>query len=54
LVPYQNYQLLEAERSKTHADLLAADVQRGEIAAAVFQSFRKAGAQIRGMATRFL
>jgi len=49
-VPYQNYQLLEAERSKTVADLRAADVQRGEFAAAVFRSFRTAAAQIRDVA----
>jgi hypothetical protein len=49
-VPYQNYQLLEAERSKTVADLRTADVQRGEFAAAVFRSFRAAAAQIRDLA----
>jgi hypothetical protein len=46
VVPYQNYQLLEAERSKTLSDLRAADVQRGEFAAAISRSFRAAGRAI--------
>ena len=49
MVPYQNYQLLEAERSKTLTDVRAADVQRGEFAAAISRSIRTAGAQIQGI-----
>jgi hypothetical protein len=49
VVPYQNYQLLEAERCKTLADLRAADVQRGEFAAAISRSFAAIGDQLRGI-----
>jgi hypothetical protein len=50
VVPYQSYQLLEAERCKTLADLRAGDVQRGEFAAAISRSFSAVGAHIRGLA----
>ncbi len=51
LMPYDSYQLLEAERCKSAAELRAADVQRGEIVAGMSRSLREGGAQIRGLAT---
>jgi CTP:molybdopterin cytidylyltransferase MocA len=50
LVPYDSYQLLEAERRKTTAELRASDVRRGEFAAGMSRSLRAGGAQIRGLA----
>src|SRR5215469_1153285 len=43
MMPYQSYQLWQAERTTTTWEQHAADVRRGELAAAVSRSCRRAG-----------
>jgi hypothetical protein len=43
MMPYQSYQLGQAERATTAREEHAADARRGELAAAVSRSCRRAG-----------
>ena len=43
MMPYQSYQLWQAERATTAGEQHAADARRGELAAAVSRSCRRAG-----------
>jgi hypothetical protein len=43
MMPYQSYQLWQAERATTAWEQRAADARRGELAAAVSRSCRRAG-----------
>ena len=43
MMPYQSYQLWQAERATTVREQHAADARRGELAAAVSRSGRRAG-----------
>jgi hypothetical protein len=47
MVPFDNYQLFEAERCMTVAEARAVDDRRGLFAAAISRSFRARGAQLR-------
>ena len=49
MMPYQTYQLFEAERGRTTAWLRAEDARRGAFAAAVSRSTRASGARIRAV-----
>ncbi len=49
MMPYQSYQLYEVERPKSIAERRAADVRRGELAAAISRPIRAAGAQLRAV-----
>jgi hypothetical protein len=46
MMPYQSYQLFEAERPKSIAERRAADARRGEFAAAVSRSVRATRTQL--------
>jgi hypothetical protein len=43
MMPYQGYQLWQAERATTAREQYAVDARRGELAAAVSRSCRRAG-----------
>jgi hypothetical protein len=43
MMPYQSYQLWQAERATTVREQHAADARRGELAAALSRSCRRAG-----------
>jgi hypothetical protein len=51
MMPYQSYQLGQAERTTTAREQRAADARRGELAAAVSRSGRRAG-RLLGAAAR--
>ena len=46
MMPYQSYQLFEAERTKSPAEQRAADARRGELAAAISRPVTAANARI--------
>jgi hypothetical protein len=52
MMPYQSYQLFEAGRPKAAAEQRAADVRRGELAAALSRRITAASARIRAVARR--
>lgn len=50
MMPYQSYQLFDAERGRTPAEQRASDARRGEFAAAVSRSFRASFSHVRALA----
>lgn len=50
MMPYQSYQLLATERPKTTAERHAADVRRGQFAAAMSGSLSSVSHQMRTLA----
>ena len=57
MMPYQAYQLSQAERAKTAREQRAADARQGRLAAALSRSCRQAGRQLHaaaGLRTRRL
>jgi hypothetical protein len=52
MMPYQGYQLFEAERPKSAAEQRAADARRGELAAAISATISAASGRMRAVVQR--
>jgi hypothetical protein len=52
MMPYQSNQLFEVERPKSRAEQLAADVRRGELAAAISRTISATSGRMRAVVQR--